>query len=66
MQFGRRFVVAPVQVYQAKSRSVYLPALGAGERWVHFYTREPAAGGARHTVATTNLTQFPLFERVPS
>ena len=62
--FGARFVVAPVQVYQAKARSVYLPVLGAGEQWVHFYSREALAAGTRHTVATTNLTEFPLFERV--
>ena len=53
-----------LQVYQAKARSVYLPVLGAGEQWVHFYSREALAAGTRHTVATTNLTEFPLFERV--
>ena len=62
--FGDDYLVAPVLEYQATNRSVFLPALPTGQRWVHHYTGEELAGGTAHTVPTTNLSEFPLFVRV--
>lgn len=61
--FGPTFLVAPVLAFQATNRSVYLPTLATNEAWVHHYTREWLPGGQWHTVTTTNISQFPLFER---
>jgi alpha-D-xyloside xylohydrolase len=60
--FGTEYVVAPVYVYQATSRDVYLPVLATGEVWVHVYTGQTYVGGKHYTIATT-LADFPLFQR---
>ena len=63
--FGPTYLVAPVLRYQAPNRTVYLPALPAGEHWrYHYDAAKPYAAGAWHTVATADLSEFPLFERV--
>ena len=64
--FGPTYLVAPVLTYQATSRSVYLPKLPAGEKWVDYFAREKgdAVGPGRLTVPTTDLNVFPLFMRV--
>ena len=60
--FGSSWLVAPVYAYQAASRSVYLPALPPNHEWIYFFGERPMGpGGARITVPTTNITEFPLF-----
>ena len=61
--FGAKWLVAPVYIYQATSRTVYLPKLnGSSSEWIYFYGEKSfGAGGARVTVPTTNITEFPLF-----
>ena len=61
--FGERFLVAPVLEYQATNRTVYLPRLPGADRWVHHYTGAQFAAGTTHILPTTNISQFPLFER---
>lgn len=56
---GPDYLVAPVYVYQAKNRTVYLPS---GETWVHYFTGDKYNGGSNVTVLTP-LNQFPLFMR---
>jgi hypothetical protein len=59
---GPSWLVAPVYTYQAASRSVYLPALPPNNVWIYFFGEIVfGAGGARVTVPTTNITEFPLF-----
>ena len=61
--FGSSWLVAPVYTYQAASRTVYLPQLNnVTHEWVMFFGEiSYGAGGSRVTVATTNVTEFPLF-----
>ena len=60
--FGTQYLVAPVYVYQATNRTVYLPRLPSNETWVHVYSSEAYGAGQTHTVPTT-LDDFPLFRR---
>lgn len=63
--FGPDYLVAPVYIYQAKSRSVYLPVVEDQRfTWQHFYTKEIYPGGHRYEIPTT-VNDFPLFVRVP-
>jgi alpha-D-xyloside xylohydrolase len=55
--FGPDFLVAPVYVYQARSRPVYFPA---GASWTHYFTSAQYKGGTNETVDAP-LNQFPLF-----
>jgi len=61
-QFGPAFLVAPVTVYKARSRSVYLPK---GVDWYDFWTGEPASAGAT-VEAAAPLDQIPLFVKAGS
>ena len=67
--FGPDWLVAPVTVYQAKSKKVYLPQLvGKDETWVYHYDASfivpnGGSGGGWVTVPTTNTSEFPLFHR---
>jgi alpha-D-xyloside xylohydrolase len=56
---GRDLLVAPVQHYQARDRSVYLPA---GADWTCAWTGQRFAGGQRVTVPAP-LERIPLFLR---
>lgn len=60
--FGTEYLVAPIYIYQATNRSVYLPRLADNQVWIHLYTGIPYIGGERYTVATT-LKDFPVFQR---
>jgi len=60
--FGPDWLVAPVTVYQARSRSVYLPTLHLNQTWTHFFTNQNHVGGHRVVIATP-LESFPLFFR---
>ena len=60
--FGPAFLVAPVTVAKAASRSVYLPA---GDNWVNFWTGETKAGG-QEIAAAAPLEILPLFVRAGS
>lgn len=57
--FGHAILVAPVSVYKATSRNVYLPA---GADWYNFYTGDRYAGGQQLSV-NAPATQIPLFVR---
>ncbi len=57
--FGHALLVAPVSVYEARSRDVYLPA---GASWYNFYTGEKLAGGKTARVDAP-VTRIPLFVR---
>jgi hypothetical protein len=65
--FGSKWLVAPVYVYQATSRTVYLPTISSDQEWVYFFNESNpgpspfAQGGSRVTITTTNITEFPLF-----
>ena len=60
--FGRAFLVAPVHVYKARTRPVYLPK---GAEWYDFHTGKKVAGG--QTVdADAPLKRMPLFVRAGS
>ena len=58
--FGDRYLVAPVMEYQARSRSVYLPA---GASWRNIDTQEIYEGGQRITVSAP-LEVIPVFARI--
>lgn len=60
--FGPDYMVAPVLVYQARSRSVYFPN---GATWVHWFTGELYQGGTLNSNFAAPLDSFPLFIRVP-
>ena len=57
--FGPALLVAPVTVFGARSRSVYLPA---GTSWTNFATGEVHRGGKR-IVADAPYERIPLFAR---
>jgi len=57
--FGPDLLVAPVTVYRARERSVYLPA---GAQWTQVATGSRYAGGTWHTVRAP-LEEIPLFLR---
>ncbi len=58
--FGPAFLVCPVTDYQARSRSVYLPATEGG--WYDFWTGAAVAGGGAVTTEAP-LDAMPLFMR---
>ena len=58
---GRSLLVAPVTAFQARSRSVYLPAAG----WYDFYTGHFVQGG-RTIQAEAPAERMPLFVRAGS
>ncbi|CAF0828369.1 unnamed protein product [Adineta ricciae] len=59
--FGTDYLVAPVYIYQATSRSVYLPKLSQQNAgWQHYYTKQNYEGGRRYSINVT-LNDFPLF-----
>lgn len=64
--FGPDYLVAPVYIYSATSRSVYLPVVEEKNfTWQHFYTKQIYKGGQRYEIPTT-LNDFPLFVKIPS
>jgi len=60
--FGPSFLVAPVTVFKARTRSVYLPA---GATWYDFETGKAYAGG-RRIEAAAPLARMPLFVKAGS
>jgi alpha-D-xyloside xylohydrolase len=60
--FGKAFLVAPVHKFQARSRTVYLPA---GTKWYDFHTGAKLDGGAQ-VAAAAPLARMPLFVRAGS
>jgi alpha-D-xyloside xylohydrolase len=61
--FGPAFLVAPVTIYQARSRSVYLPPTSGD--WYNFWTGTHTAGG--QTIdAPAPYESLPLFIRAGS
>jgi alpha-D-xyloside xylohydrolase len=60
--FGSAFLVAPVYQYQARTRSVYLPA---GAQWYDFHTGKRLEGG-RKVDAAAPLARMPLYVRAGS
>jgi len=58
--FGPDFMVAPVLVYQARTRNVYLPA---GANWVDWFTGAAFQGGQYMSNYAAPLNSFPLFVR---
>jgi alpha-D-xyloside xylohydrolase len=64
--FGTDYLVAPVYIYQATSRSVYLPKLAQeNAAWQHYYTKQTYQGGQRYDINVT-LNDFPLFIKTTS
>jgi len=57
--FGPSLLVAPVMEYQARTRSVYLPA---GARWTDVWTGQVHEGGQTITVEAP-LERIPVFAR---
>jgi alpha-D-xyloside xylohydrolase len=60
--FGPAFLVSPVYQFEARSRSVYLPA---GTRWYDFYTGQ-AHEGSKRIEAAAPLSRMPLFVKAGS
>jgi alpha-D-xyloside xylohydrolase len=60
--FGPSFLVAPVHVYGARTRPVYLPA---DSRWYDFYSGRAFEGG-REIAAEAPLSRMPLFVKAGS
>ena len=60
--FGPDWLVAPITVYKATSRSVYLPVLPNSGQWRHHFTGTMYKGGQNYTIAGP-LDEFPLFQR---
>lgn len=58
---GKALLVAPVTVFKARSRTVYLPQAG----WYDFYTGLPVSGGRNVEVASP-LSRMPLLVRAGS
>jgi alpha-D-xyloside xylohydrolase len=58
--FGPALMVAPVTTYNARTRSVYLPATAGG--WFDFWTGAAAAGGAT-VQAQAPFDAIPVFVR---
>ena len=62
--FGTDYLVAPVYIYQARSRTVYLPRVNQqGHVWQHYYSKELYGGGERYEIAV-GLGDFPLFVKI--
>ena len=57
--FGPDLLVAPITAYQARDRTVYLPA---GSRWVDAWTGETIAGGSTVS-ADAPIEHIPVFVR---
>lgn len=58
-------LVAPVTVYKATNRTVYLPPLPTTppQVWTHWYTQQQYSGGQTLQDFPAPLDQFPLFKR---
>ena len=63
--FGPSWLVAPVTVFGATSRSVYLPDAGVNHTWVYFFNGTDVGAAARRVTINTPISEFPLFERRP-
>ena len=63
--FGPSWLVAPVTVYQAKTRSVYLPALDANHTWVYYFNQTSVGRNGGRFDVPTPLGEFPLFYVLP-
>ena len=59
--FGAQWLVAPVYIYQAQSRSVYLPLLNATSEWVYYFNFSSVGQGGARVDVLTPLAEFPLF-----
>jgi hypothetical protein len=59
--FGATWLVAPVYVYQATNRSVYLPALDANHTWIYFYSMASYGQGGSRVTVPTPIDEFPVF-----
>ena len=62
--FGPTMLAAPVTDMGARSRTLYLPKLSAGQSWEHYFTKKTYPGVANVTVAAP-LDEFPLFSLIP-
>jgi len=61
------YVVAPVYIYQARARDVYLPALPQGRQWQYVYNlTQTYPGGQWLRGFPAPLSQFPVFRPVPA
>jgi alpha-D-xyloside xylohydrolase len=59
--FGPLYLVAPVLVYEAHVRNVYLP-VSPGTTWQYYYNQSIIYNGGQYVqMNTTLITQFPLF-----
>ena len=63
--FGPDYLVAPVMVKGATSRSVYLPPLPKGTVWRNFFTgvATDTSNGGKNITEATPLDTFPLYKR---
>jgi hypothetical protein len=60
--FGPDWLVAPVYVQGATSRSVYLPRLDGSHEWVYWWNQTSAgSGGGRVTWSSPAIGEFPLY-----
>lgn len=56
---GPKYLVAPVTIQNATSRSVYFPE---GAKWTHVFTKEVVKGGQTLNVKAP-LATFPVYTR---
>ncbi len=61
--FGPDWLVAPVTVQGAASRSVVLPLLTTGEVWMYWWNQSRNYVGGQTVTIATPINEFPLFVR---
>lgn len=65
MMFGPDYLVAPVFIYQATSRSVYLPSLPEGTVWQNMFSNvtHDTSAGSITIIQNFTLDTFPLYHK---
>ena len=63
--FGNEFLVAPVTEKGQVRKTIYLPQLDEGYRWIDYWTDEPLAGGNEYSFKVP-VQEIPLFIKQPA
>jgi alpha-glucosidase (family GH31 glycosyl hydrolase) len=63
--FGNEFLVAPVTEEGQIRKTVYLPQLEGGYKWIDYWTDEPLSGGNDYSFKVP-IQEIPLFIKQPA
>jgi alpha-glucosidase (family GH31 glycosyl hydrolase) len=63
--FGNEFLVAPVTEKGQVRKTIYLPQLDEGYRWIDYWTDEPLSGGNEYSFKVP-VQEIPLFIKQPA